>query len=47
MIVLAHVGHWWGYLLYAIPVVIVLGSIVITKVRERRGGPPKAGRNGS
>jgi ABC-type multidrug transport system permease subunit len=34
---LAHVGHWAIWVLYAIPVVIVLGSIVFTLVRDRRG----------
>lgn len=34
---LAHVGHWWGYILYAVPVLIVLGSVVTTLIRERRG----------
>jgi cytochrome c-type biogenesis protein CcmH/NrfF len=34
---LAHVGHWAIWVLYAIPVVIVLGSIVVTLVRDRRG----------
>ncbi|MEO8091208.1 MAG: hypothetical protein ABI726_00695 [bacterium] len=38
MIWLAHVGHWWGYLLYAIPLAIVLASIVTTTLRARRGG---------
>ncbi len=35
---LAHAGHWAIWLLYAVPVVIVLGSIVVSLVRERRGG---------
>jgi len=34
---LAHVGHWWVYVLYALPVVIVLGSVVVTLFRDRRG----------
>ena len=38
MIPPAHIGHWWGYLLYAIPLVIVLASIVTTTLRQRRGG---------
>ncbi len=33
---LAHVGHWWTYILYAVPVVIVLGAVVRTLVQERR-----------
>jgi hypothetical protein len=32
---LAHVGHWWTYVLYAVPVVIVLGSVVMTLLKER------------
>ncbi|MGI9019627.1 MAG: hypothetical protein ACR2G3_02815 [Solirubrobacterales bacterium] len=37
---LAHVSHWWMYVLYAVPVIIVLGSVVMTLVKERRGGEP-------
>jgi hypothetical protein len=33
---LAHAGHWALYALYAIPIAIVLGSIVMTVVRDRR-----------
>jgi hypothetical protein len=33
---LAHAGHWAIYVLYAVPVLIVLGSVVATAVRERR-----------
>jgi hypothetical protein len=33
---LAHLGHWWTYLLYAVPVIIVLASVVVTLIRERR-----------
>jgi hypothetical protein len=32
----AHAGHWIVYVLYAVPVVIVLGSIALTIVRDRR-----------
>jgi hypothetical protein len=46
MLVLAHLGHWSHWILYAIPVVIVLGSIVASLLRDRRarGGhePPAA-----
>ena len=34
--VLAHVGHWSLWILYMIPVVVVLGSIVMQTVRDRR-----------
>lgn len=43
MIPLAHIGHWWGYLLYAIPVIIVLISIVTSSLRDRRGGSGDVG----
>jgi hypothetical protein len=35
---LAHAGHWAGYVLYAVPIVIVLASIAVTMVRQRREG---------
>jgi hypothetical protein len=38
MILLAHIGHWWGYLLYAIPLIIVLISIVNSRRHDRRDG---------
>ena len=34
---IAHAGHWAIYVLYAVPVFIVLGSIARTMIRERRG----------
>ena len=37
---IAHAGHWAIYVLYAVPVVIVLGSVVMTALRERRRGGP-------
>jgi hypothetical protein len=33
---LAHVGHWGWYFLYAVPVVVVLASIVANVLRSRR-----------
>jgi cytochrome c-type biogenesis protein CcmH/NrfF len=36
MIPLAHLGHWYFYPLYAVPVVIVLFSAITTTIRERR-----------
>ncbi len=35
-VLLAHAGHYALYVLYAVPVVVVLGSIVLSAVRERR-----------
>lgn len=32
---LAHAGHWVIWILYAIPVIVVVGSIVISMRRER------------
>ena len=37
MLLIAHAGHWAIYVLYAVPVFIVLGSIARTMIRERRG----------
>jgi hypothetical protein len=34
---LAHAGHWALYVLYAVPILIVLGSIVTNMLRDRRG----------
>jgi heme exporter protein D len=33
---IAHAGHWAFYVLYAVPILIVLGSIAVTMVRQRR-----------
>lgn len=33
---IAHPGHWAVYVLYAVPVVIVLASVVVTVLRDRR-----------
>jgi hypothetical protein len=33
---LAHLGHWYFFPLYALPVAIVLASAVATTLRERR-----------
>jgi cytochrome c-type biogenesis protein CcmH/NrfF len=38
LIPLAHVGHWWTYVLYAVPVIIVLVSVALTVLRQRREG---------
>ena len=35
---IAHAGHWALYVLYAVPILIVLGSIAVTMVRQRREG---------
>jgi hypothetical protein len=34
---IAHAGHWALYVLYAVPILIVLGSIVLNMHRDRRG----------
>jgi hypothetical protein len=34
----AHAGHWALWILYAGPVLIVVASILLTVLRERRGG---------
>ena len=33
---LAHVGHWAIWALYAVPVIVVLTSVALTITRERR-----------
>jgi hypothetical protein len=33
---IAHAGHWLVYVIYAVPVLIVLGSILLSVVRDRR-----------
>ena len=33
---LAHAGHWVWYILYAVPIVVVLASIVASMLRSRR-----------
>jgi len=37
VVVLAHAGHWALWVLYAIPVVIVLAASAQALIRERRG----------
>jgi cytochrome c-type biogenesis protein CcmH/NrfF len=37
---IAHAGHWAIWILYAVPVLIVLGSIVVQMRRERREDAP-------
>lgn len=46
MPLLAHTGHWAIYVLYAIPVVIVVTSIVLSILRQRREGARGEGRPG-
>ena len=38
MVLLAHAGHWAIWVLYSVPVVIVLASIVISLIRDRGHG---------
>ena len=33
---LAHVGHWWGYVLYAVPALIVFFATVQSLIAQRR-----------
>jgi hypothetical protein len=41
---IAHAGHWAIYVLYAVPVIIVLGSVVMTVLRDRKGSEGDGGR---
>jgi hypothetical protein len=45
MALLAHAGHWVIYILYAVPVLIVVVSIVASVIRQRRerAGEPETG----
>jgi cytochrome c-type biogenesis protein CcmH/NrfF len=36
MTTFAHAGHWAVQLLYAVPVLFVVGAIVWSKIQERR-----------
>jgi hypothetical protein len=36
MIVLAHAGHWLVSVLYASPLVIVVGLLAVAAIRDRR-----------
>jgi cytochrome c-type biogenesis protein CcmH/NrfF len=43
VLVLAHAGHWLIWVLYAVPVLIVLGSIVASVMRQRRESAAEPG----
>jgi hypothetical protein len=43
MLPLAHAGHWALYVLYAVPVAIVLVSVVTTALKGRREAADDAG----
>jgi hypothetical protein len=36
VIVFAHAGHWLPQLLYLAPVVVLVGAILVGRMRERR-----------
>jgi len=44
---IAHAGHWAFYVLYAVPILVVLGSIVATMLRDRRERRAGGGRRES
>jgi hypothetical protein len=35
---LAHAGHWLAQVAYALPLVLVVVALIVTKLRERRNG---------
>ncbi len=43
--ILAHFGHWYFQLLYAVPVGVIVGALWFQGRRERRqeGRPPERG----
>ena len=36
MLIEAHAGHWLVQLIYLVPLAVLVGVIVVSKVRERR-----------
>jgi hypothetical protein len=42
MLPLAHLAHWYLWPLYALPVLIVLWSVIATTLRERRASREEA-----
>jgi hypothetical protein len=36
VILFAHAGHWLPQLLYLVPVLVMVGAVLLGKVRERR-----------
>lgn len=38
MPLIAHPSHWLIWVLYAVPVLIVVGSIALSVIRQRREG---------
>jgi hypothetical protein len=45
-LLVAHIGHWYMYPLYGIPVIIVLASALMTTLRERRRRSADSGHGG-
>jgi hypothetical protein len=43
VIPLAHVGHWLLDLLYVIPLLLMVGVLLVGKLRERRTGRQRNG----
>lgn len=36
MVVLAHLGHWIGSLIYAAPALLLAGALAVSTIRQRR-----------
>ncbi len=43
---LAHLGHWWGQIVFAAPVLILVGVLLYDKVRSRGRGRQAGRRRG-
>jgi hypothetical protein len=39
----AHAGHWLASLAYAAPVIVLVGWMIVVKIRDRRSGGADAG----
>ena len=38
MTVFAHAGHWLPQLLYVAPVAVLVGAVLVGRIRDRRAG---------
>ena len=45
LLVFAHAGHWLPQLLYLAPVVVLVGAILVGRMRERREARESAKRD--
>ena len=46
MLLLAHAGHWLVQLIYLVPLAVLIGVIVVGRVRDRRQAAHEQVRDG-